>query len=174
MWRAVDVLLNIGAASVTSLLHRYTAWHASFNKWANGEKSLLAWQSFQGWVLDKEFAKTLDKGWDLHAVREAAYGALAAVGKQHMHFRPPDEQNDHKVTCGVKTEYADRVGANLLQINSSHSWTLVWFLQVPQACPMIQSVFVSCWGLCGVTDSFGMLQCIRSTWYHKPRGQTSN
>lgn len=23
------------------------------------------------------------------------------VGKDVMHFRPPDEQNDHKVTCGV-------------------------------------------------------------------------
>ena len=34
-------------------------------------------------------------------MRDAAYAALACVGKEHMHFRPPEEQNEHKVTCGV-------------------------------------------------------------------------
>ena len=29
-------------------------------------------------------------------VREAAYRALVQVGKDRMHFRRPDEQNDHK------------------------------------------------------------------------------
>lgn len=26
-----------------------------------------------------------------------------------MHFRPPEEQNDHKVTCGVRTDALGRV-----------------------------------------------------------------
>lgn len=66
-------------------------------------------QGFQGWELDNTFAKQLDRQWDLHKVREATYAALAAVGKEQMHFRPPEEQNDHKVTCGVKSVVADRV-----------------------------------------------------------------
>jgi hypothetical protein len=31
------------------------------------------------------------------------------VGKDKMHFRPPEEQNDHKVTCGVSTAVLQRV-----------------------------------------------------------------
>ena len=81
----------------------------------------LCLQSFQGWVLDKEFASKLDKDWDLHTVRDAAYAALAAVGREQLHFRPPDEQNDHKVTCGVKAEYADRVSPKqILSLVLSH------------------------------------------------------
>jgi hypothetical protein len=51
----------------------------------------------------------LDQGWNVTAVREAAYAALAQVGKEAMHFRPPDEQNDHKVTCGVNVAVLPRV-----------------------------------------------------------------
>ena len=31
------------------------------------------------------------------------------VGKEKMHFRPPDEQNDHKVTCGVNVSVLQQV-----------------------------------------------------------------
>lgn len=49
------------------------------------------------WVEDERHSATLDRGWDLDIVRDAAYSALAKVGRERMHFRPPDEQNDHKV-----------------------------------------------------------------------------
>ena len=39
----------------------------------------------------------LDEAWSVEAVREASYKALAEVGKDSMHFRPPEEQNAHKV-----------------------------------------------------------------------------
>jgi hypothetical protein len=31
------------------------------------------------------------------------------VGKEQMHFRPPEEQNDHKITCGVNVAVLQRV-----------------------------------------------------------------
>lgn len=61
------------------------------------------WQEDKGWV------QQLDVGWRVDAVRDAAYAALAEVGKEKMHFRPPEEQNDHKVTCGVNTAVLQRV-----------------------------------------------------------------
>jgi len=66
-------------------------------------------QSFQGWELDQEFAAKLDEGWNLEKVRDAAYKALKAAGKERMHFRPPDEQNEHKVTCGVRVDVIEKV-----------------------------------------------------------------
>lgn len=53
------------------------------------------------WAEDSDFAARLDEGWDLNVVREACYQAVMSVGREAMHFRPPEEQNDHKVTCGV-------------------------------------------------------------------------
>ena len=50
------------------------------------------------WVLNEAYAAQLDEGWDLNLVREATYAALDAVGREHMHFRPPEEQNDHKAS----------------------------------------------------------------------------
>ena len=49
------------------------------------------------WAADADYSSRLDQQWSLEAVRDATYAALAAVGKDSMHFRPPDEQNDHKV-----------------------------------------------------------------------------
>ena len=66
-------------------------------------------QTFQGWTLDKDFASALDEGWNLEIVREAAYRALASVGRERMHFRPPEEQNSHKITCGVLAEVVEQV-----------------------------------------------------------------
>lgn len=56
------------------------------------------------WLVDTDHAALLDEAWDLNIVRDAAYAALAAVGRDDMHFRPPDEQNEHKVsfTCFVR------------------------------------------------------------------------
>lgn len=61
------------------------------------------------WAEDLQWSACLDEGWDLNQAREAAYHAVAAVGREQMHFRPPDEQNDHKVTCGVHASVVDRV-----------------------------------------------------------------
>ena len=56
-------------------------------------------------------------------MREAAYKALAQVGKERMHFRPPDEQNAHKVSChnpGIPVW-----GCQMLAAESGHSeWCL--------------------------------------------------
>ena len=61
------------------------------------------------WAEDAGWAARLDEGWDLDAVRDAAYRALAEAGRDGMHFRPPEEQNAHKVTCGVRVEALPRV-----------------------------------------------------------------
>lgn len=34
---------------------------------------------------------------------------ISQVGKEVMHFRPPDEQNEHKVTCGLAVAVLPRV-----------------------------------------------------------------
>jgi hypothetical protein len=42
------------------------------------------------------------------------------VGKEKMHFRPPEEQNDHKVTCGVNVSVLQPVLDSIQQrINSA-------------------------------------------------------
>lgn len=46
-------------------------------------------------------------------MREAAYKALADVGRDSMHFRPPEEQNDHKITCGVRANVLAQVSSSL-------------------------------------------------------------
>jgi hydroxymethylpyrimidine pyrophosphatase-like HAD family hydrolase len=46
-------------------------------------------------------------------VREACYKALATVGKDAMHFRPPNEMSEHKVTCGVRLNVLDKVLATI-------------------------------------------------------------
>jgi len=62
-----------------------------------------------GWAPDAEWGRLLDRGWNVEVVREAAYSALAMVGKDRMHFRPPEEQNRHKITCGVAASVEDEV-----------------------------------------------------------------
>lgn len=61
------------------------------------------------WKEDSTYTARLNKGWSLEAVREAAYSALSAVGKDSMHFRPPSEMHEHKVTCGVACKALDTV-----------------------------------------------------------------
>uniref|UniRef100_A0A7S3RAP8 Sucrose phosphatase-like domain-containing protein n=1 Tax=Dunaliella tertiolecta TaxID=3047 RepID=A0A7S3RAP8_DUNTE len=71
--------------------------------------------SFDGesWREDAAWTAQLDKDWDLVAVRDAAYKALTQAGRDNMHFRPKEELNQHKVTCGVKVEVLDSVLASL-------------------------------------------------------------
>uniref|UniRef100_A0A7S0QZA9 Sucrose phosphatase-like domain-containing protein n=1 Tax=Chlamydomonas leiostraca TaxID=1034604 RepID=A0A7S0QZA9_9CHLO len=63
------------------------------------------------WAEDMGWSKTLDADWKLEGAREACYRALAEVGKERMHFRPPEEQNAHKVTCGVRADVMGPVQA---------------------------------------------------------------
>ncbi|GFR51603.1 hypothetical protein Agub_g14027 [Astrephomene gubernaculifera] len=69
----------------------------------------------QGWVEDAEWSAALNEGWNLKAVRDACYQALGEVGSESMHFRPPEEQNPHKVTCGVADGAVGRVVASVQQ-----------------------------------------------------------
>lgn len=46
-------------------------------------------------------------------MRDAAYSEVARVGREAMHFRPPAEQNEHKVTCGVQADVAGDVCGSL-------------------------------------------------------------
>lgn len=66
------------------------------------------WQN-GSWAEDAQYASRLDHAWKLETVREATYATLAAAGREKMHFRPPEEQNDHKVTCGVHVDVIDQV-----------------------------------------------------------------
>lgn len=63
------------------------------------------------WVEDVGYAAQLDEDWHLEDVREATYAALAAVGRDNMHFRPPDEQNEHKVRLGAHSAWPLRYAA---------------------------------------------------------------
>lgn len=65
------------------------------------------------WVEDEAFTASLGQGWQLEGVREACYRALARVGKDAMHFRPPSEMSEHKVTCGVRLDVLDSVLAGI-------------------------------------------------------------
>lgn len=67
------------------------------------------WVEGKGWQVDEEWRRTLDRGWNVDVVRDAAYKALAMVGKEKMHFRPPEEQNRHKITCGVHASVEEAV-----------------------------------------------------------------
>lgn len=75
------------------------------------------------------------------------------VGKDVMHFRPPDEQNDHKVTCGVNVGVLDKV-LDLLNTsleaagvvaNTITSGTGGW------AAECLFDVTCACHGLCNIS-----------------------
>jgi sucrose-6F-phosphate phosphohydrolase len=53
------------------------------------------------WAEDMAYGSRLSAGWNLDSVRDGAYKALVKVGKDAMHFRPPHEMNEYKVTAGV-------------------------------------------------------------------------
>lgn len=53
------------------------------------------------WAEDIQYGNRLSAEWNLDSVREVAYKAMAMVGKDAMHFRPPHEMNEYKVTAAV-------------------------------------------------------------------------
>lgn len=65
------------------------------------------------WQEDERYTASLGQGWQLEGVREACYRALAQVGKEAMHFRPPSEMSEHKVTCGVRLDVLEAVLASI-------------------------------------------------------------
>lgn len=74
------------------------------------------------WVEDADYLTFLDTDWDVGVMRDAAYRALNAVGDDVMHFRPPDEQNDHKITCGVMVRSLLHVRCCDEQCIDNHRW----------------------------------------------------
>ena len=59
------------------------------------------------WREDAAWAASLNEAWSVTVVREASYQALAAVGRDRMHFRPPEEQNEHKVSMAEEGHLCD-------------------------------------------------------------------
>jgi hydroxymethylpyrimidine pyrophosphatase-like HAD family hydrolase len=68
------------------------------------------------WEEDAAYSTLLDQGWDLAIAREACYAALAAVGADRMHFRPAEEMNSHKLTCGVRADTVDDAVARVTRM----------------------------------------------------------
>ena len=56
------------------------------------------------WIEDKEWIEQLDVGWDEETVRAGCTNAIRMCGEDSAHFRPEEEQNAHKITCGLKDE----------------------------------------------------------------------
>ena len=56
------------------------------------------------WIEDEEWTRTLDVGWDEAIVRAGCAKAIELCGEESAHFRPEEEQNAHKITCGLKDE----------------------------------------------------------------------
>jgi HAD superfamily hydrolase (TIGR01484 family) len=61
------------------------------------------------WEEDAAYGAALAAGWDLEAAREAAYAALAAAGRDAVHFRAASEMNEYKITLGAKSEVLESV-----------------------------------------------------------------
>jgi sucrose-6F-phosphate phosphohydrolase len=66
-------------------------------------------RSADGWIEDDGWSKALGVNWSNAVVADAAKRAVDECGHENAHFRPADEQNEHKVTVGVKDEYASVV-----------------------------------------------------------------
>ena len=62
-----------------------------------------------GWVEDDGWTHKLDTNWSTELVIQAADVAIKECGAENAHFRPANEQNEHKVTVGVKDEFVDTV-----------------------------------------------------------------
>ena len=62
-----------------------------------------------GWVEDDGWTHKLDTNWSTELVIQAADVAIKGCGAENAHFRPANEQNEHKVTVGVKDEFVDTV-----------------------------------------------------------------
>lgn len=97
-----------------------------------------SWSEDPGWVAQ------LDQDWNLDLVIQATQSALNLVGSDSMHFRysfdsflflkfcvflrPEAEQNEHKVTCGVRHEHLKKVVNHIQEEldDSSVRANLIW------------------------------------------------
>lgn len=70
---------------------------------AVGTKIYTKEEGSSAWVEDNKYTASF-MNWDLESVRDAAYKALLRVGKDMMHFRAPEEMNEHKITVGVRLD----------------------------------------------------------------------
>ena len=68
------------------------------------------------WIEDEEWTRTLDVGWDEAIVRAGCVKAIELCGEESAHFRPEEEQNAHKITCGLKDEKCRRVCGDVGEI----------------------------------------------------------
>jgi sucrose-6F-phosphate phosphohydrolase len=75
---------------------------------------IYAKDSSNCWVEDGTYAASFTN-WNLESVREAAYKALLQVGKDRMHFRAPEEMNEHKITVGVQLNALENVLSSIKQ-----------------------------------------------------------
>jgi len=62
---------------------------------------------------DPTWEALLNNGWDVQKVYDAVRSSIAELGADHMHLRDPSEQNDHKVTCGVKVDMLQQAVAGI-------------------------------------------------------------
>ena len=65
------------------------------------------------WIEDEEWTRTLDVGWDEAIVRAGCAKAIELCGEESAHFRPEEEQNALKITCGLKDENVGEFVATL-------------------------------------------------------------
>lgn len=100
---SASLLKLLGSATATSNTHAVCFKLAFFFFYRQGS----------AWEEDQAYTSRLGANWNLDAARDAAYAALAAAGKDAMHFRAPSEMNEHKITCGVR---ADVLGSVLERI----------------------------------------------------------
>jgi len=70
-------------------------------------------RSNRGWVEDEGWSKALGLNWSTEVVVTAARRAIDECGHENAHFRPADEQNEHKVTIGVKDEFVSKIEQRL-------------------------------------------------------------
>jgi sucrose-6F-phosphate phosphohydrolase len=60
------------------------------------------------WIEEEEWTKKLEIGWSASVVRDACKLAIEICGEERAHFRPEGEQNEHKITCGMKDEVVEK------------------------------------------------------------------
>lgn len=72
------------------------------------------------WARDESWDVKVTSGWDVAKARDAAYAARAAAPGGAVHFRPPEEQNERKVTLGVRAD-ALEVTLKVLKANLKNS-----------------------------------------------------
>ena len=57
------------------------------------------------WTENKAWRSKLDQNWNTMTVKCCAEKIIDSFGSDHAHLRPEHEQNTHKITLGIKTEF---------------------------------------------------------------------